>query len=455
MPSVFIKTYGCQMNERDSEAVAAQFIARGYALAPSEKTADVILLNTCSVRESAEQRALGKMATLSAQSRRQRNRPILGYLGCMAQDRAAGLLEPHRGVRLVLGTQKFHRTVDYVEDLRAGRSGSVCDVAAEPGSESALHDHVVPGNGHPPSVSALVSIMQGCNQRCAFCIVPETRGPERSRSIDDIVAECRQLAGRGVREVVLLGQTVTSYARRQIPAHDGCSPFVQLLDALSGIDGLDRIRFTSPHPGGYGDDLVAAYARLPKLCASAHLPIQSGSNRILALMHRGYTRERFLTLTDKLRRARPGIGLTTDFIVGFPGETDADFADTLSLVREIEFDNAYLFKYSPRPHTSAAALPDQVPIDVREQRHAELLAQVNRIAARKLEAFVGRTVSVLVSGPSRKNPNRLEARTSCGKIVVFEGSPRHWGALMDLRIVRASATALYGDPAILNLEPTA
>jgi tRNA-2-methylthio-N6-dimethylallyladenosine synthase len=452
MPSVFIKTYGCQMNERDSEAVAAQFVARGYSLALSETAADVVLLNTCSVRESAEQRALGKMAALSAQLRRRRPDAILGYVGCMAQSRAAELLAPKRGVRLVLGTQKFHRAVEYIEDLRAGRRADVCDVAPEPGSESAIRDHVAPPNGQPRPVTAFVSIMQGCNQQCSFCIVPHTRGRERSRSIDDIVAECRELADRGVREVTLLGQIVTSYARGEIPARGGRSPFVQLLDAVHAIDRLDRIRFTSPHPRGYGPDLVDAYTRLPKLGSSAHLPVQSGSNRILRLMRRGYTRERYLDLVGQLRQARPGLAITTDFIVGFPGEMDADFADTLDLARQVQFDSAYLFKYSARRNTPTATLPDQVPVTIREQRHAQLLDLVNAFAAGQLADLVGRTLPVLVSGPSRRNPARLEGRTSCNKIVVFEGSPRHVGALIDIRIVRATATTLYGDPAILNLD---
>jgi tRNA-2-methylthio-N6-dimethylallyladenosine synthase len=452
MPSVFIKTYGCQMNERDSDAVAAQFVARGYSLAPSEATADVVLLNTCSVRESAEKRALGKMATLAAQLRRRRPGTILGYVGCMAQSRAAELLAPKKGVRLVLGTQKFHRAVDYIEELRAGRRADVCDVAPEPGSQSAIRDHVVPPAGKPRPVSAFVSIMQGCNQECSFCIVPHTRGRERSRSIEDIVGECRELVSRGVREITLLGQIVTSYARREIPARDGRSAFVQLLDAVHGIDGVDRIRFTSPHPKGYGADLVEAYTRLPKLCSSAHVPVQSGSDRILKRMRRGYTRERFVDLVDQLRNARPGLGVTTDFIVGFPGETDADFADTLDLVRQVQFDSAYLFKYSPRRDTPTAKVPDQVPEDVREARHSQIFNLVNEIAARKLEALVGQILPVLVTGPSRRNPARFEGRTSCNKIVVFEGSARHLGALIDVRMVRATATTLYGDPAILNLD---
>lgn len=450
MPSVFIKTYGCQMNERDSEAVAARFLARGYTLAASEATADVVLLNTCSVRDAAEQKALGKMGALAADARRHRPGVVLGYLGCMAQSRGEELLRHAPGVRLVLGTQKFHRAAELVDDLLVGRRQTVCDVGEEPGSEGQIREHVLDFAGHARPVTAYVSIMQGCNQRCTFCIVPRTRGAERSRPIADIVAESRDLVARGVREVTLLGQIVTSYGRRLLPARNGRSPFVQLLEALQQVEGLERIRFTSPHPKGYGDDLVEAYARLPKLCASAHLPAQSGSDAVLKRMRRGYTRARFLEIVEKLRAARPDIGLSTDLIVGFPGETEADFQQTLELVSEADFAGAFVFKFSPRRDTPAAAMPGQLPQEVIEERHARLLARVNERTQHHLQRLVGREVSVLVEGPSRKNPARLEGRTSCNKIVVFEGAPRHIGELLPLRVVRASASTLYGDPAILS-----
>ncbi len=450
MPSVFIKTYGCQMNERDSEAVAAQLVAKGYTLAPSEATADVILLNTCSVRDYAEQKALGKMTNLVAETRRHRPGVMLGFLGCMAQSRGQGLIDRLPDVDLVLGTQKFHRAAEYLNDLRAGRRAQVVDIAEEDGSQSALREHLVNGNGRR-AVTAFVSIMQGCNQRCTFCIVPDTRGAERSRSIADIVAECRELVAQGVKEITLLGQIVTSYGRREIPVKDGRSAFVQLLEAVHEIEGLERIRFTSPHPKGYGDDLIAAYGRLPKLCESAHLPAQSGSDRILQLMHRGYTRERYLGIVEKLRRVQPGLGLCTDLIVGFPGETEADFEDTMSLVREVGFDQAYLFKYSPRKDTPAAARPDQVPMEVREERHARLFRLLNEVGGQKHRACVGQQEQILVEGPSKKNPARLTGRTRSNKIVVFDGAERHHGQLLDVRITRASAFTLYGDPAVVNL----
>jgi tRNA-2-methylthio-N6-dimethylallyladenosine synthase len=452
MPSVFIKTYGCQMNERDSEAVAAQLVTKGYTLAPSEAAADVILLNTCSVRDAAEQKAIGKMRTLAADVRRNRPDVVLGFMGCMAQSRGRDLIDKLPDVDLVIGTQKFHRTADYLDDLLAGRRDKVCDVDSEAGSEASIREHLLAGQGKGKVISAFVSIMQGCNQYCTFCIVPYTRGEERSRTISDIVAECRELVDRGTKEITLLGQIVTSYGKREIGVRDGKSAFVQLLEAVHEIEGLKRIRFTSPHPKGYGDDLVEAYGRLPKLCESAHLPVQSGSDRILKAMHRGYTRERFLGIVQKLREVEAEMAVTTDIIVGFPGETEEDFEQTLSLIREAEFDNAFVFKYSKRKDTPAASMPGQISQEVIDDRHARLLMLVNEIAAEKCRRYVGRTVQILVEGASRKNLARLEGRTRTNKITVFEGSDRHCGQLLDLKIERSSLFTLYGDPAIINLD---
>jgi tRNA-2-methylthio-N6-dimethylallyladenosine synthase len=452
MPSVYIKTYGCQMNERDSEAVAAQLVAKGYTLAASETVADVILLNTCSVRDAAEQKAIGKMQTLAAETRRNRPEVVLGFMGCMAQSRGQELIDRLPDVDLVIGTQKFHRAADYLDDILAGKRDKVVDVAEEQGSEATIREHVLNGNTASKPVTAFVSIMQGCNQRCTFCIVPDTRGAERSRGIADVVTECRELVGRGVREITLLGQIVTSYGRREIPVREGKSGFVQLLEAVHEIEGLERIRFTSPHPKGYGDDLVEAYGRLPKLVESAHLPVQSGSDAMLKAMHRGYTREKYLGIIAKLRGVRPQIGVTTDIIVGFPGETEADFEDTLSLAREAEFDNAYIFKYSPRRDTPAAEMAGQLPQAVKEERNARLLAVINEIGARRYENYVGRRAEILVEGPSKRNPARLMGRTRSNKIVVIEGAERHRGQLMDVKVTRAGSFTLYGDPAIINVE---
>jgi tRNA-2-methylthio-N6-dimethylallyladenosine synthase len=449
MPSVYIKTYGCQMNERDSEAVAAQLVAKGYSLAGSEATADVVLLNTCSVRDMAEQKAIRKMENIAGELRRSRPNVVLGFLGCVAQSRGQELIDRLPDVDLVLGTQKFHRTAEYLEELLAGRRDKVVDVGAEAGSQGTIREHLLNGNGHR-AVTAFVSIMQGCNQYCTFCIVPYTRGEERSRSVEDIIGECRELVARGVKEITLLGQIVTSYAKRELPRREGKSAFVQLLEAVHEIDGLERIRFTSPHPKGYGDDLVEAYARLPKLVESAHIPVQSGSDRVLKLMHRGYTRARYLELIAKLRRARPNLGISTDLIVGFPGETEEDFGETLSLVREVGFDQGFVFRYSERRDTPAALMPGQLTAAVREERNQRLLQVVNEVAARGYERLVGTRMQILVEGPSKKNPARYMGRTRCNRIVVFEGSERHRGQLMDVRIERAGAFTLYGDPAVLG-----
>ena len=452
MPSVYLKTYGCQMNERDSEAVAAQLVAKGYSLATDADKADVVLLNTCSVRDAAEQKAINKMEAVAGRMRKERPTAVLGFLGCMAQSRGGELIDQLPDVDLVLGTQKFHRTAEYVDDLLQQRREKIVDTDDEEGSEATIREHLLNGNAPKKSVTAFVSIMQGCNQYCTFCIVPYTRGRERCRSIEDIVAECRELAEGGVKEITLLGQIVNSYGKREIGVKNGKSAFVQLIEAVHAIDGIERIRFTSPHPKGYGEDLVEAYARLPKLVEHAHLPVQSGSNRMLKLMHRGYTRERFEELVRQLRATAPDIGIGTDIIVGFPGETDADLEQTLDLCREIQFDNAFIFKYSPRRNTPAAAMPEQLPEAEIEARHAAVLKTVDNIRANRLREHVGQEMQILVEGPSRRNPARLEGRTRCNKIAVFEGAPRHIGQLLPIRITEATQTTLYGDPAIVNLN---
>ncbi len=440
------------MNMRDSEAVAAQLVEKGYSLAGSEHSADVILLNTCSVRDMAEQKAIGKMRNLAAEKRKFRPGVVLGFMGCMAQSRGKELLDQLPDLDLVVGTQKFHRTAEYITRILEQRDGAICDVAEEIGSEATIREHLLNGKDVKKSATAFVSIMQGCNQHCTFCIVPDTRGKERSRTLPDIVAECRELVDRGVREITLLGQIVNQYGRREFGVENGKTAFVRLLEAVHEVEGLERIRFTSPHPKGYGVDLIQAYVELPKLCESAHFPVQSGSDRILKRMHRQYDVKRFFSLVDQLREAQSGMGITTDIIVGFPGETEEDFERTLDLVRKVRFDNAYVFKYSPRKNTPAATMEQQIETEVIEQRHARLLGQVNEIAAEINQQYEGRTVQVLVEGESRRNTERMMGRTRSNKIVIFEGKERHRGQLMDLRIVRCGSFTLYGDPAIVNLE---
>jgi tRNA-2-methylthio-N6-dimethylallyladenosine synthase len=468
MARIYIKTYGCQMNERDSEQVAQMLVARGHVLTSHEEEADVVLLNTCSVRDLAEQKALGKMGMLGALSRQRSI--VYGFLGCMAQSRGESLLRSAPHVNLVVGTQKFHRVAEYVDQALSQQAArrldfgetwtssvdsvsraddlrfSIVDVDAEAGSQNSIRDHSLA----PAQVTSFVSIMQGCNMHCTFCIVPYTRGSERSRPTQEIVEEVRALVSQGVKEVTLLGQIVNLYGRHEFSKQDGKSPFVQLLEAVHEVPGLERIRFTSPHPIGFKSDLIEAFARLPKLVEHIHLPLQSGSDPILKRMHRTYTAEKYLALVHSIRDRCPEMAITTDVIVGFPGETEEDYSKTRELVDQVGFDNAFVFKYSTRKDTPAAEMPDQVPEPVKEERNHDLLNLVNSWARRRGEAFVGRDVEILCEGPSKTNPNRLMGRTRGNKIVVFEGSERLLRQLFPVRINRSTGYTLYGDPAIFS-----
>jgi tRNA-2-methylthio-N6-dimethylallyladenosine synthase len=447
MPKFYIKTYGCQMNERDSEQVAHSLIERGYERAETESDADVVLLNTCSVRDMADQKALGKMGMLGRIAA-ERPHVVFGFLGCMAQARGASLLKNLPHVDLVVGTQKFHRVADYVDaavERKQHRAMddprfSIVDVEEETGSQSTIRSQELAQK----QATAFVSIMQGCNMHCTFCIVPQTRGAERSRSIEEIVAEVRVLVSRGVKEVTLLGQIVNLYGRHEFQKIDNKSPFVQLLEAVHEIDGLERLRFTSPHPIGFREDLIAAYRRLPKLVDHLHLPVQSGSNKILRAMHRTYTAEKYVDLVRCVREARPGIAITTDIIVGFPGETDDDYQQTKNLTKQVQFDNAFVFRYSPRRDTPAAEMPDQIDKRVKEARNHDLLEVVNNCARRINEGLVDRTLEVLCEGPSKTNPSRLMGRTRTNKIVLFESAEDRAGTFVDVRIERATGFSLYG-----------
>ena len=476
MPKFFIKTYGCQMNERDSEQVAHSLVERGYERVLHESDADVVLLNTCSVRDMADQKALGKMGMLGRLAK-QRPHMVFGFLGCMAQARGASLLKDSPHVDLVVGTQKFHRVADYVDELVARKAArprhgeqavvapcqdramndlrcAIVDVAEETGSQSTIRDQQLRTN----QVTAFVSIMQGCNMHCTFCIVPQTRGAERSRSINEIVAEVRNLVSCGVKEVTLLGQIVNLYGRHEFPKIDNKSPFVRLLEAVHEVEGLERLRFTSPHPIGFRDDLIDAISRLPKLAEHVHLPLQSGSNKILKAMHRAYTAEKYTDLVGRIRRARRGIAITTDIIVGFPGESQDDYRQTRRLVEKIQFDNAFVFRYSPRRDTPAAAMPEQIDEAVKEERNQDLLQVVNQSNHRILERLVGSEVEVLCEGRSKTNKARLTGRTRTNKVVVFPPSPgrlrwtgqgdEHVGNLLNVQIERANGFSLYGTPSL-------
>lgn len=446
MNRVYIKTYGCQMNVRDSEAVAAMLRGRGYRIVDSEQDCDIMLLNTCSVRDAAEQKALGKATYVS---HRKKKNPdfVLGILGCMAQNRGETILAQLPDVDLIVGTQKFHQVPDYLDNLAAARAAgvpvgqSIVDIDEEADSQNTIRDHL---ETDEPQVSAFVSIQQGCNMSCHFCIVPKTRGDERSRPMEDIVTECRNLAARGVKEVTLLGQIVTSYGRRDYRHTDGISPFVQLIEKVHEIEGIERIRFTSPHPRGFKQDLVEAYGRLPKLMPYVHLPMQSGSNRILRAMNRPYSRERYREIVDALREGTPDMTFSTDVIVGFPGETEEDFADTKELFRTCNFDMAYIFKYSIRTGTVAEELDDQVSDQVKERRNQELLDILRENSGRRNRSLVGTQQQVLIEGPDKKGLH-FTGRTPGNRVVILDADPRLVGQIVTVDISRATVSTLYGE----------
>ena len=463
------------MNERDSEQVAQTFAERGYTLTPKEQDADAILINTCSVRDQAEQKALGKMGMMG-KYRESRDHVVYGFMGCMAQSRGSELFDRVPHLDLVVGTQKYHRVFDYVDsilnrrlqtrmdevgvEMVTGRvedeiikinqdriiSARMVDTDEEEGSQNTIRDHIP---RESQQATSFVSIMQGCNMRCSFCIVPDTRGKERGRPISDIVSEVRDLVGKGVKEVTLLGQIVNLYGRTEFPKVDGKSPFVQLLEAVHEIEGLERIRFTSPHPIGYRDDLVKAFTYLPKLCSHIHFPMQSGSDRILKKMRRPYKNEKFLTICENMQAARPDLAITTDIIVGFPGETEEDFQETVECMKRIGFDNSFIFRYSKRKDTPAAEMDGQLSDKIKEERNQALLRIQGELTTSKNAKLIGTVQQVLCEGPSKTNKERLSGRTSQNKIVIFDGNAeRMAGQLLDVRIEDSTGYTLYGTPEI-------
>lgn len=451
MPKLYIKTYGCQMNERDSEQVARMFVQKGYTMTDCEDEADVILFNSCSIREQAEQKALGKMGLLAKQ---QRHRPhvVYGMMGCMAQSKKEELFKELPRLDLVVGTQKYHRVFEHVDgilrarqerrmdELQTAFSGThVCDVAEEADSQNRIRDHLNPG----ARSTAYVSIMQGCEMKCAYCIVPYTRGAERSRPIRDVVDEVKMLADSGVKEITLLGQIVNRYGR-QMETADGKGGFVQLLEAVHEVEGLRRIRFVSPHPIGFRQDLVQAFTYLPKLCSHIHFPMQSGSDRILKMMRRPYRNETYLDLCSRMKQARPDLSITTDIIVGFPGETEEDFQETLDVVRRVRYDSAFTFIYSKRTGTPAAAMEDQVPEDVVKDRFDRLLKEVQDIAAQVVKRDEGTVQKVLVEEMDIHEPGYVTGRLSNNTVVHFPGDASLIGQIVDVSLDEARGFYFMG-----------
>ncbi|MDA0848431.1 MAG: tRNA (N6-isopentenyl adenosine(37)-C2)-methylthiotransferase MiaB [Verrucomicrobia bacterium] len=451
MNRVYIKTYGCQMNERDSQAVAALLRNKGYSIVSEEETADVILLNTCSVREQAEQKAIGKAGYITAKKRKKPNL-ILGIMGCMAQNKGDSLVDTLPDLDLVIGTQKFHRVPDHLDNMIASMNGlgprpeTVVDIEEEAGSQNTIKSHMDDG----PKVSAFVSIMQGCNMKCSYCIVPKTRGAERARPMNEIVDEIQALADKGTKEVTLLGQIVNQYAVREFPFVDKKSPFVQLLEKVNAIEGIERIRFTSPHPVGFKDDLIECYQRLPKLCEYLHFPMQSGSNSILKAMRRPYSIEKFRQIIEKLRVIRPDIYISTDIIVGFPGETDEDFEATRSAFEAIGFDMAYIFKYSVRPGTTAEPEGDPISKETKEARNQILLDILGRSSLARNQSLVGTTQEVLLEGKAKRGDAMFIGRTRGYRKVIVPANERLIGELVDVHITDASVSSLNGELVIAD-----
>ena len=434
------------MNERDSQAVAALLRNKGYSIVEEEATADVILLNTCSVREQAEQKAIGKAGYITAKKRKKPNL-ILGIMGCMAQNKGDSLVDTLPDLDLVIGTQKFHRVPDHLDHMIASMNGlgpkpeTIIDIEEEAGSQNTIKSHMDDGQ----KVSAFVSIMQGCNMKCSYCIVPKTRGAERARPMNEIVDEIQGLADKGTKEVTLLGQIVNQYAVREFPFVDKKSPFVQLLEKVNAIEGIERIRFTSPHPVGFKDDLIECYQRLPKLCEYLHFPMQSGSNEILKVMRRPYSIEKFRQIIEKLREIRPDIYISTDIIVGFPGETDEDFEATRSAFEAIGFDMAYIFKYSVRPGTTAEPAGDPISKETKEARNQILLDILSRSSLARNQSLVGTTQEVLLEGKAKRGENMFIGRTRGYRKVIVSASERLIGELVDVHITDATVSSLSGE----------
>jgi len=437
MGKLHIRTFGCQMNEYDTAKMADVLRAsHGLELTDRPEEADVLLLNTCSVREKAQEKVFSHLG-MWRELKQARPELVIGVGGCVASQEGEAILKRAPYVDLVFGPQTLHRLPEMLNDARA-RHQSVVDISFP---EIEKFDHMPEPRTDGPS--AYVSIMEGCSKYCSFCVVPYTRGEEFSRPFDDVIAEVAELAARGVREVTLLGQNVNAY--RGIMDDGDIADLGLLIHYVAAIDGIDRIRYTTSHPLEMNDSLIQAYAEVPELVSHLHLPVQSGSDRVLALMKRKHTALEYKATIRKLREARPDISLSSDFIVGFPGETDADFEATMDLIAEIGFDHSFSFVYSARPGTPAASLPDDVPLEVKKQRLAILQQRINQQAAEISRNMIGSVQRILVSGPSRKDPGQLSGRTANNRVVNFKGDPELVGEFVDVTITEALPNSLRGE----------
>ncbi len=439
MPRYHVTTFGCQMNVHDSERMRGMLESLGYEEASSRAEADLILFNTCSIRESADNRFVAHLGEAKRLKSEDPGR-VVGVGGCWAQSVKHEVFERFPFVDVAFGPGQIHKLAEFLNSDSLSAQG---------------YFEFEDFSGHLPvrrerEFQGWLQISQGCNCRCAYCIVPSTRGREVSRDPAELVAEAETLAADGVRELTLLGQNVNSYGR-DLPVESRIG-FSELLARIDAIEGIDRIRYTSPHPKDMREDVIRAHAELPSLCEHIHLPLQSGSSEILKRMRRTYDRRRYMDRVALIREHVPDCAITTDIIVGFPGETEADFARTLEVVEEVGYDSAFTFLFSPRRETEAATMDGQVPQPVKQERMERLVALVQRHAAERAQRFVGRKMEVLVEGPSRTDPSRLRGRIRHNKTVNFDGIAKP-GELVDVEIGTATSTTLAGTERLLSRNP--
>jgi tRNA-2-methylthio-N6-dimethylallyladenosine synthase len=435
MKKVYVRTFGCQMNEYDSDKMVDVLRANdGYERTEDVKEADLILFNTCSVREKAQEKVFSDLGRVRHLKETNPN-VMIGVGGCVASQEGKVIISRAPYVDIVFGPQTIHRLPSLLKERRKVGKAQVDISFPEVEKFDNLPTPIT------TSQSAMVSIMEGCSKYCTFCVVPYTRGEEISRPFQDVLVEVATLAAQGVKEITLLGQNVNAYRYEQ---ESEVIEFATLLDHVSDIPGLERIRFSTSHPKEFSAALIASYRKLPKLVDHVHLPVQSGSNKILEAMKRGYTREEYLNIIKDLKAARGSVSISSDFIVGFPGETDADFEDTMSLVDEVDFDGSYSFMYSPRPGTPAAGLTEHVPLNIKKERLSRLQKKLSQNASRYSQLMIGGEFDVLVEGISKKDPSKLSGRTNNNKVVNFEGQERLIGHTIKIQVTEALPNSLRG-----------
>ncbi len=436
MKQVHIATFGCQMNERDSQTIAQLLLSADYQVTQKMEEADLILVNTCSIRQKAEEKTYSLLGRLK-RLKNQKPDLVIGVGGCVAQQEGEHLLERVPHLDLVFGTRMIHQLPGLIEKVRRGKN-RLSQIDMDQG-ELSLNSLLMTSD-FSPGLKASVTIMQGCNNYCAYCVVPFVRGPEESRPSQEILSEVETLAANGVKEILLLGQNVNSYGQNRT----GEMTFASLLHLLEKISGLDRIRFTTSHPKDLSPELIDCFGRISNLCEHIHLPVQAGSNRTLKKMNRHYTREDYLEKIAQLRQQCPGIAITSDVIVGFPGETEADFDETMDLIRAVQLDDMFSFKYSNRPNTTASHFSNQVPEEEKSRRLRELQTYQKKVTLSKNQTMEGTVQTVLVEGTSKKSSQEWMGRTRSNKIVNFPGPSDLLGKTVPVRIEKAYIHSLKG-----------